>query len=86
MPWCDDCQKFWNPNSMPDNGECPTCQREVAELAAVTQALADEAAEAPPPSLRVNVLAAIDTVRPLPPIVPAGGNEGGAARPPAFDA
>ena len=30
MPWCDDCQKFWNPNSMPENGECPTCKRVIA--------------------------------------------------------
>ena len=30
MPWCDDCQKFWNPNSMPENGECPTCQRVIS--------------------------------------------------------
>jgi hypothetical protein len=30
MPWCDDCQKFWNPNSMPENGECPTCHRVIA--------------------------------------------------------
>jgi uncharacterized paraquat-inducible protein A len=30
MPWCDDCQKFWNPNSMPDNGECPTCHRVIS--------------------------------------------------------
>lgn len=63
---------------------CPTCQHEVAELAVVTEALADEAAEDPPPSLRADVLAAIDTVRPLPPIVdPAGGREGGAAGPAA---
>lgn len=67
--------------------ECATCRSEVAELAAVTEALADEAAEVPPPSLRASVLAAIDTVRPLPPIVPAGGKEGGAAHlvaPPAL--
>ena len=30
MPWCDDCQKFWNPNSMPDNGECPTSHRVIS--------------------------------------------------------
>ena len=30
MPWCDDCQKFWNPNSMPENGECPTCGRVIS--------------------------------------------------------
>ncbi len=61
--------------------DCAACQREVAELAAVTEALAEEVAEVPPPSLKADVLAAIDTVRPLPPIVPAGGKEGGAAGP-----
>ena len=60
---------------------CPTCQREVAELSAVAEALAGEVAEAPPPSLRAGVLDAIDAIRPLPPIVPAGGKEGGAAGP-----
>jgi hypothetical protein len=30
MPWCDDCQKFWNPNSMPENGTCPTCDRQIS--------------------------------------------------------
>ena len=48
---------------------CATCRSEVAEFAAVTEALADEAAETPPPSLRADVLAAIDTVRALPPLV-----------------
>lgn len=30
MPWCDDCAKFWNPSSMGDGGECPTCGRVIA--------------------------------------------------------
>ena len=25
MPWCDDCAKFYNPNSMPPDGTCPSC-------------------------------------------------------------
>lgn len=25
MPWCEDCSKFWNPTSMGEHGECPTC-------------------------------------------------------------
>ncbi|MCX7621440.1 MAG: hypothetical protein N2037_11435 [Acidimicrobiales bacterium] len=25
MPWCDDCAKFWNPNSLPPDGTCPIC-------------------------------------------------------------
>jgi hypothetical protein len=30
MPWCDDCQRFWNPNTMPSDGACPTCGRVLA--------------------------------------------------------
>jgi len=30
MPWCDDCQRFWNPNTMPVDGACPTCGRVLA--------------------------------------------------------
>jgi hypothetical protein len=32
MPWCDDCSKFWNPNSMPPDGTCPTCGRIIADM------------------------------------------------------
>lgn len=31
MPWCEDCAKFWNPNSMPPDGTCPSCGRMIAE-------------------------------------------------------
>ncbi len=44
MPWCDDCQKFWNPNSMPENGECPTCQRVIALPTARIAVMGPEAA------------------------------------------
>lgn len=27
MPWCDDCNKFWNPTSVKTDGSCPTCGR-----------------------------------------------------------
>ncbi|MBA2626182.1 MAG: hypothetical protein H0U89_11335 [Acidimicrobiia bacterium] len=27
MPWCDDCSRFWNPNSLRTDGACPTCER-----------------------------------------------------------
>lgn len=38
MPWCDDCERFFNPNSMPASGECPSCGRSIADAQ-------DEAAE-----------------------------------------
>jgi hypothetical protein len=31
MPWCDDCARFWSPNTLTAQGECPTCGRQVAE-------------------------------------------------------
>jgi len=31
MPWCDDCAKFWNPASMPEDGTCPTCRRTLVD-------------------------------------------------------
>jgi hypothetical protein len=31
VPWCEDCSKFWNPNSMPPDGTCPTCGELIGE-------------------------------------------------------
>jgi len=31
MPWCEDCAKFWNPNTLPPDGACPTCGRVIGE-------------------------------------------------------
>jgi hypothetical protein len=31
MPWCEDCAKYWTPNSMNDDGTCPTCDRVIDE-------------------------------------------------------
>jgi hypothetical protein len=33
VPWCEDCARFWNPNSLPDSGACPTCGRPLAPAA-----------------------------------------------------
>lgn len=30
MPWCDTCDRFYNPNSLLTDGACPTCGRVVA--------------------------------------------------------
>jgi hypothetical protein len=30
MPWCDTCSRFYNPNSLPATGDCPTCGRTLA--------------------------------------------------------
>lgn len=31
MPYCEDCSRFWNPNSMGTGGECPTCSRVISK-------------------------------------------------------
>ena len=31
MPWCDDCERFSNPNSLTESGGCPTCGAVIAE-------------------------------------------------------
>ena len=30
MPFCEDCAKFWSPNSMPTTGTCPNCGLQIA--------------------------------------------------------
>ncbi len=25
MPWCDPCERFWNPGTLTLDGECPRC-------------------------------------------------------------
>jgi hypothetical protein len=31
MPWCDTCSRYYNPNSMPVDGSCPQCGKQIAE-------------------------------------------------------
>jgi hypothetical protein len=33
MPWCEDCSKFWNPNTMHEGGKCPSCGTVIAKPA-----------------------------------------------------
>ena len=33
MPWCEECANYWPPNSMTDDGTCPSCGRVVEEPA-----------------------------------------------------
>ncbi|WP_420637905.1 hypothetical protein [Candidatus Poriferisocius sp.] len=30
MPWCEPCERFWNPGSVTADGACPTCGAVVA--------------------------------------------------------
>ncbi len=48
MPWCDDCARFWNPSSMGEAGQCPTCGRVITKVAPPpAEAETGETAEAP---------------------------------------
>jgi hypothetical protein len=31
MPWCETCSRFLNPNTLREDGTCPTCGRPVAD-------------------------------------------------------
>ena len=33
MPWCEDCEKYWAPSSMNDDGSCPRCGANLDEPA-----------------------------------------------------
>lgn len=54
---------------------CASCRDEVSSFRAATAALAQDAATAPPDSLRAAVLSGIRDVRPLPPVVESGAPE-----------
>jgi DNA-directed RNA polymerase subunit RPC12/RpoP len=32
MPWCEECSRFFNPTSMGQGGECPTCGRVIGTV------------------------------------------------------
>ncbi|MER5766373.1 anti-sigma factor [Streptomyces sp. NPDC001985] len=58
-------------------GNCPDCTREVGEFAATTARLGAAVATPVPAHLKTAVLARVDTVRQLPPRVPAPRRPGG---------
>ena len=35
MPWCEECAKYWTPNSMTEDGDCPRCGAHIAEAETV---------------------------------------------------
>ncbi len=37
MPWCETCDRFYNPNSLEVDGSCPTCGRVVGEPSAADE-------------------------------------------------
>jgi hypothetical protein len=38
VPWCDTCDRFYNPNSLAADGTCPTCGRTVGDPAESAEA------------------------------------------------
>ena len=38
MPFCEDCAKFWSPNTMPITGKCPSCGLQIATPQEVEEA------------------------------------------------
>jgi hypothetical protein len=33
VPWCETCDRFYNPNTLEADGTCPSCGRQVAQPA-----------------------------------------------------
>lgn len=36
VPWCDTCDRFYNPNTLRPDGTCPACGRTVSSTEPVT--------------------------------------------------
>ncbi len=34
MPWCDPCDRFFNPNTLHQDGTCPQCGTKIATVVA----------------------------------------------------
>ncbi len=49
MPWCDDCGRFLNPNSVRVDGSCPGCGARLAEPAGpqTDEQASEQASEVP---------------------------------------
>ena len=47
VPWCDTCDRFYNPNSLRADGSCPACGRRVADPAMAPTAVDEEPAPEP---------------------------------------
>lgn len=57
VPWCDTCDRFYNPNTLQADGTCPSCGRQVGEPAAV--AVDEEPAPGAPWHFKLLVLATV---------------------------
>ena len=57
MPWCEECAKYWTPNSMNADGTCPACGRVVE--APLAPGDADETDEKTPWHFKLLVVALV---------------------------
>jgi hypothetical protein len=57
VPWCETCDRFYNPNTLRPDGSCPTCGRSVGDGRAVTTTEAP--AEGAPWHFKVLLLATV---------------------------
>lgn len=44
MPWCEPCERFYNPNTLTAQGSCPECGEDVGPAGVGAQAMAGQAA------------------------------------------
>jgi uncharacterized membrane protein YvbJ len=60
MPWCSDCEKYWAPSAMNDDGSCPRCGTDLDEPAiAAAHSTNDDADEKTPWHFKVMVVAIV---------------------------
>lgn len=45
MPWCDDCDRWYSPNALNEDGTCPTCGRSVGKPGPADRALEEDQPE-----------------------------------------
>ena len=60
--------------------QCGTCRAEVDSLREAGALIAETAAVAPPAALRARVLAGVESIRPLPPVIAAGAHQARSTR------
>jgi hypothetical protein len=59
MPWCEECAKYWTPNSMNDDGTCPKCGMQVVAPETDEETAARDADENAPWHFKLMVVALV---------------------------
>lgn len=58
MPWCDECDRYLNPNTMRDDGTCPSCGSRLASPRQVRRSRRGRGASADARAVRADQAAA----------------------------